>query len=87
MRLTMDNVKRKSKRVQIILTQPQKQFLDEAAAAEGVSISALVRRIVTAYQHKLQERQPAQAARTLTATYTGDEDLTAFSALDGKDFV
>ena len=83
----MGIVKDKSKRVQIILTQPQKQFLDETAAAEGVSISALVRRIVTAYQHDLQERQLAQAARTLTAAYTGDEDLTAFSALDGEDFV
>lgn len=83
----MDKVKGKSKRVQIILSEPQKKFLDQAAASEGVSISALVRRIVTVYQHDLQERQLAQAARTLTAAYAGDEELTAFNALDGEDFV
>ncbi len=82
----MEKAEGKNKRVQIIISELQKEFLDQAAAVEGVSVSALVRRIVAAYQRDLKERQLTQAARALTTDYTRNEDLTAFSALDGEDF-
>lgn len=82
----LDITKVKSKRVQIILTEPQKQFLDEAAASEGVSVSALIRRIVDGYKNGMVEQKLVESARALYTAYENDEELTAFSALDGEDF-
>lgn len=82
----MENGEEKSKRVQIILSEPQKRFLDEAAANEGVSVSALIRKIVDTYKRDMVERQLESAAKSLYKDYEIDEELTVFTALDEEDF-
>ena len=83
----LENIKDKRKRVQIISTEPQKQFLDEAAAQQGVSVSALIRGIVDTYKNGLLEQALAESARSLYVSYENDKELTAFTSLDGEDFV
>lgn len=82
----LEKAEDKSKRVQIILTEPQKIFLDAAAAKQGVSVSALIRNMVDSYKSGLLEQALAESARSLYSIYEKNEDLTAFTTLDGEDF-
>jgi AmiR/NasT family two-component response regulator len=83
----MVEVKEKTKRIQILITEGQKKFLDNLANSEGISLSALIREIVHQYQKDLEEQQLLNAAKSLLSEYKDDEELRAFTALDGEDFL
>jgi AmiR/NasT family two-component response regulator len=80
-------VKEKTKRIQILITEGQKTFLDNLASSEGISLSALMREIVRQYQKSLEEQQLLKAAKSLLSEYEDNEELRAFTALDGEDFL
>ena len=82
----MKKLKDKAQRVQIVLSEPQKEFLDATARAEGLSLSALVRQIVDEYKARQLDVELRNAANSLYAEYESDEELTTFNALDSEDF-
>lgn len=83
----MTDTKPKHTRVQVLISEPQKKFLNQTAAKQGLSLSALVRNMVESYRRQLLERELQEAAKSLYSEYQANEELTAFSSLDGEDFV
>lgn len=76
----------KLKRIQFLIPESQKEFLDAVAESEGLSFSALVREIFDEYQQRMAEKELEEAARSLYSEYETNEELTAFTAIDGDDF-
>ena len=73
-------------RTQIMLEDEQKRILNNIAEQEGTSFSALVREMLDEQIAKHQKSKLAAAAQALLNDYTTDEELLAFTALDGEDF-
>jgi len=82
----MLNTGNKLKRIQFLIPENQKDFLDSVARHEGVSFSALVREIFAQYQQEMAEQELAEAARSLYEEYETNQELIAFTAIDGDDF-
>jgi metal-responsive CopG/Arc/MetJ family transcriptional regulator len=73
-------------RVQILLDSEQKRMLNKIAKQENQNFSELVRNMLEEQIEQHQKAQLAKAARALLADYEKDEELTAFTVLDGEDF-
>jgi hypothetical protein len=73
-------------RVQIMLNESQKDFLDKTASKEGISVSALIRKLIDQYRQKQRDIQLNAAVDDLYAEYKSDQELTALRSLDGEDF-
>ena len=73
-------------RTQLMLEPEQKQILKEIAERENKSFSELVREMLDEQIEKHQKSKLAAAAQALLIDYTTDEELLAFTALDGEDF-
>ncbi|MDY6846636.1 MAG: hypothetical protein SVP52_05825 [Chloroflexota bacterium] len=73
-------------RTQIMLEEEQKQMLKKIAEEEDISFSELVRVMLDEQIVRHQKSTLAAAAQALLVDYTTDEDLTAFTVLDGEDF-
>ena len=80
-------VENKLKRIQFLIPENQKTFLDSVAQQENLSFSALVREIFAEYQQKMIEKELEEAARSLYDEYETNEELLAFTTLDGDDFL
>ena len=78
---------KKLKRIQFLISENQKFFLDSIAQRENLSFSALVRDIFAEYQKKMIAKELEEAARSLYDEYEANEELIAFTALDGDDFL
>ncbi len=74
------------KRVQLLIPENQKDFLDSVAQKEGLSFSALIRTIFAEYQQNMLEQDLAKVARSLYDEYETNQELVAFTAIDGDDF-
>ena len=79
--------KNKFKRIQFLIPENQKKFLDTVAQQENKTFSALVREIFSEYQEKMIEEELMAAAQSLYDEYENNDELIAFTALDGVDFV
>jgi hypothetical protein len=73
-------------RTQIMLEPEKKQILMKIADQEDKSFSELVRDMLDEQIEKHKRSKLAAAAQALLVDYTTDEELIAFSALDGEDF-
>jgi len=73
-------------RTQIMLEPEQKQILKKIADQEKRSFSELVREMLDDQIKNRQKSKVAAAAQALLNDYQTDEDLLAFTALDGEDF-
>ncbi len=73
-------------RTQIMLEPEQKQILKIIADREERSFSDLVREMLDEQIAKRQKSRLAEAAQALLNDYTTDEELIAFTAIDGDDF-
>lgn len=73
-------------RTQIMLEQEQKQTLKKIAKQKNRSFSELVREMLDEQIEKHQKSTLAAAAQALLVDYKTDEDLLAFTALDGEEF-
>ncbi len=73
-------------RTQIMLEEAQKQTLRRIAEQENRSFSELVREMLDKQIEKHQKSTLAAAAQALRVDYQTDEELIAFTALDGEDF-
>ena len=73
-------------RTQIMLEPEQKLILKNIADQEDRSFSELVREMLDDQIEKHQKSRLADAAQALLVDYSTDEELLAFTALDGEDF-
>jgi hypothetical protein len=74
-------------RTQILLEKSQHETLTQIAQEESRSLSEIVREMIDRELRYRQRRQMMLAARELQADYSTDPNLTAFTALDGDDFL
>jgi hypothetical protein len=73
-------------RTQVLLEPAQYRELSELAEAEGISLSALLRRIVAQGLEEQRRRRLAQAAENMVELYYSEGDIVGYSALDGEGF-
>lgn len=73
-------------RTQVLLEPAQYRQLIALAEAEGISLSALLRRIVAQGLEEHRRRKLTQAAEELMDLYYSDGDIVGYSALDGEGF-
>ena len=73
-------------RTQVLLEPAQYRELTELAEGEGISLSALLRRIVAQGLEEQRRRRLAQAAESMMDLYYSEGDIVGYSALDGEDF-
>ena len=73
-------------RTQIMLEAEQKKILKKIAEREERTFSELVREMLDEQITQHQKSKLAVAARALLEDYSTDEELLAFTALDGEDF-
>lgn len=73
-------------RTQITLEVEQKRILNRIAKQENTSFSALVRKMLDEQIKAHQKSKLKSAAQALLMDYKTDEDLLAFTGLDGEDF-
>ncbi|HAF47987.1 MAG TPA: hypothetical protein DCL08_01950 [Anaerolineaceae bacterium] len=73
-------------RTQIMLEPEQKQILMKIADQEKRSFSELVREMLDEQIEQRQKSKLTAAAQVLLIDYTTDEELLAFTSLDGEDF-
>ncbi len=74
-------------RTQIMLEEEQKQILKNISEKENRSFSELVREMLDKQIENYKKSALASAAQALLVDYTSDEELTAFTNLDGEDFL
>ena len=74
-------------RTQILLDPTQHKQLAELAEQEKTSMSHIVRKMLDEAFHAQKRRSLEQAAAWMAQVYATDPELTAFSALDGEDFL
>lgn len=74
-------------RTQIMLEPNQHQQLTAIARAENRSLSDLVRQLVDAELRAHKRRTLQAAVEKMANAYASDKELTAFTALDGEDFI
>jgi len=74
-------------RTQVLLEPLQYQQLSELAESEGISLSALLRRMVSKALEDRRQQEMARAAEKMMGSYYSDGELVGYSALDGDDFL
>ena len=76
----------KTRRLNIMVSESLIEWASLTAKSRGVTVSALVREALERELERTREQAIAQAADCLAPLYKSDDELTAFSALDGEDF-
>jgi hypothetical protein len=76
----------KSRRLNVILSDPLLACLSSTAKSKGITVSEFVRRAVENECAQAQEASLAQAAASIAPLYESNPELTAFTALDREDF-
>ena len=77
---------RKDTRIQVLINEVQKEYLQNTAQEQGLSVSALIRQLDEEKMRENEDRKLRAAALALAEIYATDDELTAFTALDGEDF-
>lgn len=74
-------------RTQVLLEPQQYQQLTALAETEGISLSALLRRMVAQALDARRRQDLARAAEKLMGAYYSDGEMVGYSTLDGDDFL
>lgn len=77
----------KTRRLNIMMSESLVEWATAVAERRGMSLSALVRLALEKERERTRENEIAQAAENLASLYRSDHELTAFTAVDGEDFV
>ena len=78
---------RKSKRINILINESLNRQLSRAAERSGITKSALVRVALEREFARAKQIESECAVHDLARLYEASQELTAFSALDGEDFL
>ena len=73
-------------RTQVLLEPAQYRELITLAEAEGISLSALLRRIVAQWHGEQRRRKLARAAENLLDLYYSAGDIMGYTSPGGEDF-
>jgi hypothetical protein len=73
-------------RTQVLLEPQQYRELTSLAEGEGISLSALLRRIVAQGLAINRQQQMAHAAEEMMDLYYSDGGMVGYVSLDGEDF-
>ena len=73
-------------RTQVLLEPQQYQQLTALAESEGISLSALLRQMVSEALEDRRRRELARAAEKMMDVYYSDGELVGYSSIDGDDF-
>lgn len=73
-------------RTQVLLEPQQYHQLTALAETEGISLSALLRRMVARALEDRRRQELAQAAEKMMDVYYSDGEMVGYSSLDGEDF-
>jgi hypothetical protein len=74
-------------RINIFLEEEQRQQVDEFARKEQQSFAEIVREMIDEGIRVRKRKQWEQAADLMASDYAVDNELTAFTSLDGGDFL
>ena len=74
-------------RVNIMLDEEQRVFLNRLARERQMSMSEIIREMIDESRRRSQERKLMRIAEELAHSYQTDAELTAFQSLDGEDVV
>jgi len=77
----------KSKRINIILNESVNQQLSQAAKSSGITKSAFVRVALEREFARDKQLELECVVHDLSRLYEASKELTAFTALDGEDFL
>jgi len=77
----------KKARIQLVIGEEQKQYLTSSAKRENLSVSAFIRKLVDEHHQRHKELELEAAARELFAEYQSNDELTAFTSLDGDEIL
>ena len=77
----------KTQRLNLLISQAFKEQLISAAKKRGISKSSFVRQAVKREFDREKEHELEMVARELSPLYDVDQDHTAFTELDGEDFI
>lgn len=80
-------VRNPKKRVNIMLDESQRVFLARVSEERGISASEFIRGLIEERKKREQETRLEKAAGALAEEYLQNEELTAFTALDGEDML
>lgn len=69
-----------------MVSEPLMRWATETAISKGISLSELVRRSLANELERTHETEIETAAEALASMYHTDDELTAFTAIDGDDF-
>jgi len=78
-------VKDNKKRVNIMLEEEQRQFISKYARERKMSVSEILRELIEEKRKVHKTLKLTIAAEALAEDYIQDEELTAFTALDGEE--
>jgi post-segregation antitoxin (ccd killing protein) len=77
---------KKSRRLNIMVSESLVEWATSTAESRGMSLSALVRESLEAERERTLDHEIAEAAESLAEMYENDQELTAFTSIDGDDF-
>ena len=75
------------KRMNIMLDESQRVFLRRVSKERGISASEFIRGLIEERKKREQEARLEKAAGALVEEYLQNEELTAFTALDGEEML
>jgi hypothetical protein len=78
---------KKKARFNINTTEMQKEYVEKQAEKLGIPVSEFIRGLINDHKHRNREDELRSAAQSLIDDYTSDAELTAFSDIDGDDFL
>jgi len=81
------NVKGKTHRLNILISESLHVQLSEIVEKQAESKSGFVRRAVEREFERRKKEELESAAAQLAPLYESDEELLAFTSLDGEDFL
>jgi antitoxin component of RelBE/YafQ-DinJ toxin-antitoxin module len=78
---------RKSKRINILINESLNQQLSQAAKSSGITKSAFIRVALEREFARDKQLELECVVHDLARLYEASQELTAFTALDGEDFL
>lgn len=78
-------LKDQKQRVNIVLNESQRKYLQRINAERGLSASEFIRELIDEKKKAEQKDRIGRAVDALASEYSQNDELTAFSSLDSED--
>jgi len=78
-------LKDQKQRVNIVLNESQRKYLQRVNAERGLSASEFIRELIDDKKRAEQEDRIARAVDALAEEYRRNDDLIAFTSIDSED--